>query len=151
MRFSRFTTKATTSAAVLAAAMLCALSLGGCATTAAVEASGKRGWNDEGAPELLKKVQIENSSLNGRIEIVDLKSALAGDLMSAQVLLRSKKSSELPLQYRFAWYDQQGMELSGNPAAWNPLIIYAGELRTVRGVAPDPRAREFKLRLRESD
>ena len=136
-------------AALFGAALLAALSLGGCATTG-IEATGKKTWDQEGAPGLSRKVVINNSSLARSIRVVDLKSALAGNLMRAQVSLRSRQSGTLPVQYRFEWFDGQGMEIGSDPA-WNPLIIYGDESRTVVGVAPDPRAQEFKLKLRAAD
>ncbi|MDD2856353.1 MAG: YcfL family protein, partial [Desulfuromonadaceae bacterium] len=89
--------------------------------------------------------------LKGDIEIVDAKSALAGDIMKAQVTLRSKDSDTIPFQYRFDWYDANGMEINSGSGSWKPLIIYGRESKTVQSVAPDPRGREFKLKIREPD
>lgn len=140
-----------TASATVGAALLAALCLGGCSTTAGIEANGKTAWNQDGKPELSTKVVINNSSLAGDVEIVDMKSSLAGNLMIAQVSLRSTGRGELPLQYRFAWYDAQGMELNAATGGWNPLTIYGRESKMIRGVAPDPRAHEFKLKLREAE
>ena len=135
---------------MIVAAMAAAVHMSGCATTAGIEATGKKSWNQEGAPELSKKVVV-NGSLGGDIEVVDLKSAMAGNLMQAQVSLRSKDRDTIPIQYRFDWYDAQGMEIAANATAWKPLLIYGRETKTIQGVAPDPRAHEFKLKIREAD
>lgn len=136
--------------ALVAAMLLAALCCGGCVTEMGIEASGKKGWDQEGAPQLNKNVILNDSSLTRDIQITDLKSGMAGNIMRAQVSLRSKQEDPLTVQYKFDWYDANGIEIAANNA-WNPLIIYGGESKTIQGVAPDPRAHEFKLKLRHPD
>lgn len=80
-----------------------------------------------------------------------MKSTLAGDLMKVQVAIRSKDRDTVQIQYKFDWFDAAGMEIGANQGAWKPFLIYGREARTIQGVAPDPRAREFKLKVREPD
>ena len=134
-----------------AVAMIASLGLAGCSSTAGVETSGKTSWDEQGARTLEKNVLFNNSGLKGDIQIVDVKSALAGDMMRAQVTLRSKDRDTLPFQYRFEWYDAGGMEINSGAGSWKPLILYGRESKTVQSVAPDPRAKEFKLKIREPD
>lgn len=125
--------------------------LSGCSTTAGIEATGKAGWNQEGERILGKNVVINNSSLSSDIQIVDMKSALVGDLMKAQVSLRSKDRDTINIQYSFNWFDTQGMAIGSGTTVWKPFIVYGRETRTIQGVAQDPRAREFKLNIRENE
>ena len=125
--------------------------LAGCSTTAGIEAAGKTGWNQDGERILNKNVVINNSSLAGDIEVVDMKSALAGDMMKAQVSLRSRDRDTINIQYAFDWFDSQGMAVGGSTTVWKPFIVYGRETKTIQGVAPDPRGREFKLKIRETD
>ena len=134
-----------------AVAMIASLGLAGCSTTAGVETSGKTSWDEQGARTLDKNVLFNNSGLQGDIQIVAVKSARAGDMMRAQVTLRSKDRDTLPFQYRFEWYDAGGMEINSGAGSWKPLILYGRESKTVQSVAPDPRAKEFKLKIREPD
>ena|SRR6266568_2535762 len=134
-----------------AVALLALTCLAGCSTTAGIEAVGTTTWNQEGARELQSKVIINNSSLAGDIQVMDAKSALAGDLMRAQVTLKSKDRDTVPIQYRFEWYDANGMEIGAGTSAWKPFLIYGRESRSLQGVAPDPRAREYKLKIREPE
>jgi uncharacterized protein YcfL len=131
--------------------VIAALFTGGCSSTAGVEATGKKTWNQEGAPELSKRIVINNRSLASDIEIIDMKSTLAGDLMKVQVAMRSRDRDIVQIQYKFDWFDAEGMEIGANQGAWKPFLIYGRETRTIQGVAPDPRAREFKLKVREPD
>jgi uncharacterized protein YcfL len=135
-------------------ALLMALAAGimaGCSTTAGIEGVGKTDWDQEGARTLTKNVIINNSSLAGDIEILDMKSFMAGDMMKAQVALRSKDRDTLNIQYAFEWYDLNGMVVGGSTTVWKPLLVLGREVRSIQGVAPDPRGREFKLKIRENN
>ena len=123
----------------------------GCSTTAGIEATGKNDWDQDGARVLAKNVVINNSSLAGDIQVVDLKSAIIGDMMKAQVSLRSKDRDTINIQYSFNWFDAQGMAVGTGTPVWKPFIIYGREARMIQAVAPDPRAREFKLNIRENE
>lgn len=136
---------------IAAAVMIAALGLAGCSTTAGVETTGKMAWDEQGARTLEKNVLFSNSGLKGDIQIVDVKSAMAGDIMRAQATLRSKDRDTLPFQYRFDWYDAGGVEINSGAGSWKPLILYGRESKTIQAVAPDPRAKEFKLKIREPD
>ncbi len=139
------------SGSLAAAALIAALGLVGCSTTAGVETAGRTTWDEQGARTLEKNVVFNNSGLKGDIQIVDVKSALAGDIMRAQATLRSKDRDTLPFQYRFDWYDAGGIEINSGSGSWKPLVLYGRESKTIQAVAPDPRAREFKLKIREPD
>jgi len=134
-----------------AAVLIASFGLAGCSTTAGVEATGKMSWDEQGARMLEKNVVFNTSGLKGDIQIVDVKSAMAGDLMRAQATLRSKDKNTLPFQYRFDWYDAGGLEINSGAGSWKPLILYGRETKTIQAVAPDPRAKQFKLKLREPD
>ncbi len=136
---------------IAAAAAIAALGLVGCSTTAGVETTGKTTWDEQGARSLEKKVIFNNSGLAGDIQIVDVKSAMAGDILRVQATLRSKDKDTLPFQYRFEWYDAGGFEINSGSGSWKPLMLNGRETKTIQAVAPDPRAKEFKLKIREPD
>jgi uncharacterized protein YcfL len=121
----------------------------GCATTSGIEATGKVVGSDPKAG-LNKSIVINNRGLASDIEIIDMRSAFAGDMLKVQVALRSNNRDTIPVQYKFDWLDANGFEINSNQA-WKPFMVYGKETRTIQGVAPDPRAREFKLKLRDPD
>ncbi len=135
--------------AVVAVVML--LAMAGCGGTTGAVASGKTTWDDQGARTLDKSVVFNSMGLKMEIEVVDMKNSLAGDLMKVQAALRSKNSGTLPFQYRFEWYDADGLEINSGTGSWKPLLLNGKELKTVQGVAPDKRAKEFKLLIRQPD
>lgn len=136
---------------IAAVAAVASLGLIGCSTTAGVETTGKMSWDDQGARTLEKNVVFNNSGLKGDIQIVDVKSAMAGDIMRAQATLRSKDKDTLQFQYRFEWLDAGGIEINSGSGSWKPLMLNGRETKTIQAVAPDPRAKEFKLKIRELD
>ncbi|MEI7590074.1 MAG: DUF1425 domain-containing protein [Deltaproteobacteria bacterium] len=135
---------------VVAMCLVMLIAFSGCTTTNA-EVSGKKDWDQDGAPGLQYKNRVDTSAMSGDIEVLSAQRQQFGDMMRAQVSIRSKTSSTLKLQYKFDWLDGEGAEINANKGAWIPLIIYAHDTTLLQGVAPDPRGKEFKLKLRKMD
>ena len=125
--------------------------LPGCAPTSGAEGRAKVGWTDDGAPLLNTKVVYNSSTLSRKVAIEEMTSFKAGDMLQAQVMLRSKAGDTINLQYKFEWFDLNGLALNAASATWKPLLIYGKESKTIQGVAPDPRGRDYKLLLRDAD
>ncbi len=125
--------------------------LSGCATTSGAEGRAKAGWTDEGAPLLNTKVVYNSSTLSRKVAIDEMTSSKAGDMLLAQVTMHSKAGDTINLQYKFEWFDSNGLALNAASATWKPLLIYGKESKTIQGLAPDPRGREYKLLLRDAD
>lgn len=124
--------------------------LTGCATkkTSGIEGAAAIVETPEGDMQSSKYVIVNNPKLARGIQIVDLKSSFVGDLLKAQVTLVSKYSSTLRFQYKFAWFNKDGIEIDPDASPWKPLIMYGNESKTVQAVAPNPSAREFKIKIR---
>ena len=125
--------------------------LSGCAATSGAEGRAKVGWRDDGAPLLNTKVVYNSTSLSRKIAIDEMTSSKAGDMLLAQVTLHSKAAETLSFQYKFEWFDLNGLALNAASATWKPLIIYGKESKTIQGLAPDPRGRDYKLLLRDAE
>ena len=117
----------------------------GCASTADLEGIATSAKNPSVAP---RYVILNNSGLASDIRIEALKIAFAGDILKANVSLISKTSSTLNLQYRFSWYNAQGMEVEPAVGTWIPLTVYGKESKTVTGVAPNSSVKEFRIKIR---
>lgn len=121
--------------------------LSGCAATSGISGSVAVVKGPEGDTQE-SEVMVDNDSLARAIKITDLKSAFAGDLLKANVVLHSKRTDTLALQYKFRWYDSQGMEIEPESSPWQPIIIYGRETKSVQAVAPNPSVKEFKIEIR---
>ena len=125
------------------------LLVGGCAS----QTSGMRGGASiaqapEGTVQSSQYVIIDNSKLARGLQIVDIKSQFVGDLLKAQVSIVSKYSKTLEFQYKFLWFDANGIEISPGSLPWTPLTLNGNESKSVQAVAPNPSAREFKINIR---
>jgi uncharacterized protein YcfL len=119
----------------------------GC-TTSGIEGKAKAVATPSGDTQLSKYVIVNNPKLARGIQIVDLQHSYAGDLLKAQVTMVSKYSKTLNIQYKFAWFNDQGIEINPDGSPWTPLLIYGNETKSVQGVAPNPSAKEFKIQIR---
>lgn len=54
------------------------------------------------------------------------------------------------IQYRFYWYDQQGLEVNTKQAPWKRVIFRGGETLTLSEVSISPSGKEFRMQLREA-
>ena len=143
-------------AATLAAGYMgAAVSLGGCGTTAGIEAAGTKTLNRVSVPGIGRNVLCPSPKLANDVDIVELKSSTDGGLLRARASLRisarAKDPAMLPMLYRFAWFDGEGKEIATSPVTWTPLMIFGRATETIQGVAPDPRARDFRLLIQEAD
>lgn len=125
--------------------------LSGCSGTAGTAVTGKTGWDQDGAPTLNTQVAYQSAGLKGEVEIVNIASVRSGDLMMAQVTLRSREKDTLALQYNIEWFDLNGMSVNAASLSWKPLLLYGKDTKNIQGLAPDSRGRQFKLNLREID
>lgn len=127
---------------ILFAAGLLAL-LGGCSTVNTVERA-----DPVNAPKMVKdKRVITDSSLEGYAYIAGVNEAMEGDLLKIQVALVNSSGSYRTLNYKFTWFDKNGMELTSAVSPWQTLTLEGGEKRFVSAVAPDPRCKDFTLKL----
>lgn len=53
------------------------------------------------------------------------------------------------IQYRFIWYDENGLEIGQGTSGWVSETVEAKESRTLEGVARDPDVARFKLFIRK--
>ena len=104
----------------------------------------------DGNLSLSKYVIVNNPQLAKGIQIVDLKTKFHDNgLMMANVTLVSKARKTLDFQYRFAWMDENGIEVDPESQAWKPMKLYGNESRAIQGTAPNAAAREFRIKLRK--
>ena len=130
---------------------LTGLVAGGCrSTSAGIEGDAAAINNPDGTVTLSKYVIVNNPSLAKGIQIVDIRTGFTdNNLMQASVAIVSKARKTLQFQYRFAWYDANGMEIDPENNAWKPVIIYGNESRSLQGMAPNSAAKEFRIKIRK--
>jgi len=111
-----------------------------CSSTAGVE--GRKS-------EYAEQLRVNNPWLRPYLEIASLKTVMVGGVMKANVTLFSDNSDSMKLQYKFSWYDENGMIIERDGEPWKALNIYGKETKDIIGIAPNVYAKEFKVVIRE--
>ena len=101
------------------------------------------------SPEDQAVLRFDSVSLDGRVEILEVNRAQAGDLIRSQVLLRNRSAFALSYQYKFRWYDRNGFEIAPDGEPWQPRRVAGRSEDRVQGVAPNPSAVRFEVWVRE--
>lgn len=92
---------------------------------------------------------VDDPVLADQVSIVKVGHDMVGDMMRAQASLKSNRDRSLQLQYRFSWYDANGMEIDTQGKAYRDIILEGKDAVSVTSMAPSPAAQEFKIRVRK--
>lgn len=96
---------------------------------------------------------VTDSKLDFRARIMGVnEAATPGDSLKVQVELYNNSRHTRRIQYRFEWFDQNGMEVS-SPATrgYVPVQMQGKESKYISGVAPNPSCRDFRLKLTRAE
>jgi len=125
-------------------ATILALSLSGCTTVNTVENAQKTVQRTMVSDARV----ITDPSLNRHVSIVGVNSAMTpGNLLQVQVELQNNTRSLYHFNYRFEWFDGNGMQINNVTSALIPDQIEGKESKFISGVAPSPACRDFRLKL----
>lgn len=125
-------------------AIVLALFLAGCKTKGPIPPSEScPGYEEAGSTKLLvrKKVQFLGDP---EIDIRELRCVTINGLLRIDIDLENDKSRNQQIEYRFFWYEANGMSAAPDEA-WKPLILYPDEKRTISTLAPTVSAKDFSM------
>ena len=95
------------------------------------------------------QVRIDDGFFRQHVEIEEAKSNRTEfGFLSASVLVRNKLDKDFPIQYKFLWFDANGMEVLPAGRAWEQTIVHGGELISLQATAPDTAVVKYIVRLR---
>jgi uncharacterized protein YcfL len=94
-------------------------------------------------------VVMGNSLLANTISVEDISTVEANGHARGVVRIKNNSSSSYDIQYRFYWYDEQGLEVNLNPSAWKHEVIYGGDETSLSEVSVSPNGKEFRVQIRE--
>jgi len=120
----------------------------GCSSTSGIRGSEAVSESPSGQTVRSKYVIIDNQKLARGIQIVDLKSEFIGDMLKSDVTIVNKYGKNLSIQYKFTWFDENGMEVEPGSTYWKPIILYGNESKSLQGTAPAPPAVEYKIHIK---
>ena len=122
-----------------------------CARTSGIEGNFERSPAAIDETVYRRTVFINNARLEDDVQVVELKNVTIGNLMKAQVTIRSLDHDDQNLQYRFGWYDANDMEIDSGGQAWQPIVLHGMETKTIQAAAPHSGARRYTINLRTRD
>ncbi len=96
-----------------------------------------------------QRVLFADNVLAGRVQIEEIKTVQAHGHTRGVVQVLSRYRGDQHLQYRFYWYDDNGLEVNPQPGTWQALILRGGEQRTMSEVSVNPQGTQFRLQIRE--
>ena len=71
------------------------------------------------------------------------------DFLTLQVNAVNNTGSELRVQWKVVWLDQEGMEIDSLVSSWNSLALQAHEIRGLKGTAPRVDAADMRFYARK--
>lgn len=92
---------------------------------------------------------VDDQTLARRIDLVSTGHQIQENgLMRAHATFRSNRMRTQYVQYRFSWYDENGVEIDAQGQPYRKMILQGRDAVSVQSVAPNDRAAEYKVRLR---
>ncbi len=85
--------------------------------------------------------------LGERLPITNIATVQENGHARGVVEVTSAYSGDQTIEYRFYWYDDNGLEINPRPSAWKQEIIRGGESRTLSEVSVNPRGTQFKIQI----
>ncbi|MFO7536341.1 MAG: YcfL family protein [Kiritimatiellia bacterium] len=134
--------------AVGAALIVCVIFSGCVRKTSGTEVVGVMATGPDGQPELNRAIIANNTKLGRTIQVVDVRHEYVGDVLKAHFTLASTYAATISFQYKFAWYNEAGLEVHPNTDAWTPAVLHGMETISIQGVAPDALVKSFKVKIR---
>ena len=124
------------------------LVVSGCKTTVnSVENAQKEGQRQMVSDSRV----ITDTSLAKKVSIVGVNQSMTpGGLLKVQVELLNTTRSYQAFNYRFEWFDAQGMQMNNIASALMPATIEGKESKFISGVAPTASCKDFRLKLIEN-
>ena len=124
------------------------LGLAGCTTVNTVENAQK-----EGQRQMVTDLRaVTDASLARKVSIVGVNQAMTpGGLLKVQVELLNRTRSLQRFNYRFEWFDANGMQVNNVISAVIPDQIEGKESKMISSIAPSPSCKDFRVKFIEAN
>jgi len=93
---------------------------------------------------------ITDSGLSQVASVVSARKTRADDLLRVEVEVENLRPIQQRFYYRFEWFDADGNIVDTPLSTWQPQIVAGRERVVLRGIAPNPRVTDCRLKLQES-
>ena len=94
---------------------------------------------------------ITDLTLNKKVSIVGMNEGITpGGFLQVQIEVLNRKNSMQAFNYRFEWFDTNGMLVDTPTSVWIPRQIEGQETLTITAVAPTTTAKDFRVKFMEN-
>lgn len=94
-------------------------------------------------------VHFGDSALDDRFHVVDISTQQRHGHTQGAVQLESQYSGDQAIQYRFSWYDNNGVEVNLQRGAWQQMVVRGLETVTLSAMSINPNGTQFQVQIRE--
>lgn len=119
-----------------------ALTLMGCAS------SNTAGLRIDGASQT---VLFGDNVLAGSLSIEDIATTEVDGRARGIVRLLNQTKGDQHVQYRFYWYDEEGLEVNNKLSPWRQAILRGEEEISISEVSINPNGQQFRVQIRALD
>jgi len=128
--------------------MVCASLMIGCASTASTGGFEVSVHEENSA---MNTVRIDDRYFAKRfsVEAAHIRREPSG-FASAQVRVRNMRDKDIPIQYKFFFFDRDDMEIQPGARSWEQTTVHGGEVVSLSSVAPIKSAVKFVVRVRRT-
>lgn len=98
-------------------------------------------------PNIIKDKRIITDSSCVKVVSLNLLNEKGG--IKVQARLFNSSSSNKQINYKFTWFDKNGMELPSVSAAWKTVILEGKEVSFISAVSDNSEAVDFTLKFLE--
>ena len=94
---------------------------------------------------------VTDDTLKRKVSIVGVnESTTSGGFLQVQIEVLNQKNSMQDFNYRFEWFDMNGMLVNTPTSVWIPRQIEGQESLFITAVAPTTTAKDFKVKFMEN-
>ncbi|WP_298444386.1 DUF1425 domain-containing protein [uncultured Ferrimonas sp.] len=93
-------------------------------------------------------LRVDSSSVAKAVNISQVRQRSVAGVLQGSALISSTVSSDRYWQYKFTFFDLQGLPVELDSSHWQPLNLHGGEQRAVQAAAANASAASFELSLR---
>lgn len=94
-------------------------------------------------------IKYRGGDLKGAISVAEAATVSDGPLLNAKAVLRNDGAWEQKFEYKFVWYDANGLAIDEDERPWHAASLRGHDEMTVSTAAPNPRAKSYKIHVRE--
>ena len=92
---------------------------------------------------------IGDESLGRIFQVTGInQSTVSGNLLKVQATVENIDTKIRTLNYKIEWIDDSGMSIESTNEAWKSIQLQGRESQTIQSVAINPKAVDFRIKLR---